>query len=241
MVDIRRSSDRRGDRGSLLSGVVVFVGCVLFLGGFVWGAVVYQPYTVPTDSMAPTVSSGDRVLAERIDGSTVRRGDIVVFEDAVWGSLPMVKRVVGVGGDKVACCDSKGRLTVNGRPVDEPYLSTKGPASPKGFHSTVPEGRLFLLGDHRDDSLDSRIHLTDSGKGSVDRFSVKARVDATAWPLSGMGVVARPDSFAALPGGVSEPGPVRAIVATILTGAGLILGGAAYGPIARLSGRRRRT
>ncbi|MCW0121709.1 signal peptidase I, partial [Bacillus subtilis] len=90
--------------------------------GFVWAAVVYQPYTVPTDSMSPTVKPGDRVLAERIDGADVRRGDVVVFTDEVWGATPMVKRVVGVGGDKVACCDREGRLTVNGTPVDEPYL-----------------------------------------------------------------------------------------------------------------------
>src|SRR6476660_1118564 len=88
-----------------LSGLAVAVGCVLFLGGFAWGAVEYQPYTVPTDSMQPTDNPGDRVLGQRIDGSAVHRGDVVVFDDPTWGIVPMVKRVVGVGGDKVACCD----------------------------------------------------------------------------------------------------------------------------------------
>lgn len=105
-----RTNDGRGRLGNVLSGLAVAVGCVLFLGGFVWGAVVYQPYTVPTESMTPTVNAGDRVLAQRISGADVRRGDVVVFKDKQWGDLPMVKRVAGVGGDKVACCDSHGRL-----------------------------------------------------------------------------------------------------------------------------------
>ena len=81
-----RTEDGRGRLGNALSGLAVAVGCVLFLGGFVWGAVVYQPYTVPTDSMTPTVKAGDRVLAERIDGDEVRRGDIVVFQRRACGA-----------------------------------------------------------------------------------------------------------------------------------------------------------
>lgn len=71
---------------------------------------MYKPYTVPTGSMTPTVNAGDRVLAQRIDGSEVRRGDVVVFTDPVWGDMPMVKRVVGIGGDRIACCGKGGRL-----------------------------------------------------------------------------------------------------------------------------------
>src|SRR5689334_3908752 len=116
-----RTGEGHGRLGSKLSGLAVALGCVLFLGGFAWGAVVYQPYTVPTDSMAPTIAGGDRVLAERIDGSEVERGDVVVFKQASWGDLPMVKRVVAVGGDTVACC-TQDKLTVNGKKIDEPYL-----------------------------------------------------------------------------------------------------------------------
>jgi len=94
-----RTAKGRGKAGSVLSGIAVALGCVLFLGGFVWGAVVYQPYTVPTDSMTPTIGAGDRVLAQRIDGDQVKRGDVVVFREASWGDMPMVKRVVGIGGD----------------------------------------------------------------------------------------------------------------------------------------------
>ncbi|ORT56216.1 signal peptidase I [Streptomyces sp. CB03238] len=231
------TGDGHGRLGSVLSGLAVAVGCVLFLGGFAWGAVQYQPYTVPTDSMAPTVAAGDRVLAQRIDGSEVRRGDVVVFRDSAWGDLPMVKRVVGVGGDTVACCDIGGRLTVNGKAVEEPYLRSKGPASTTTFSAAVPEGQLFLLGDERAGSQDSRVHLQDPGQGSVPRSAVNARVDAVAWPLGAM--VERPRSFAALPGGVSRPGPVKLVAGSVVAGAVLILGGAAYGPVARVLSRSR--
>ncbi|MFJ3700363.1 MULTISPECIES: signal peptidase I [Streptomyces] len=239
--------DGRGRLGNTLSNLAVAVGCVLFLGGFAWGAVVYKPYTVPTDSMTPTVNAGDRVLAERVDGGDVRRGDVVVFTDSTWGDVPMVKRVVGVGGDKVACCDKDGRLTVNGEPVEEPYLHAKGassligtddkaPASPQDFTADVPEGRIFVLGDERSTSMDSRVHLQDPGQGTVPRSAVEARVDAVAWPMNGM--IGRPAAFAALPGGVSSEGPLPLQVGALLVGVVLILGGAAHGPLSARSARK---
>jgi signal peptidase I len=220
--------------------MAVAVGCVFFLGGFVWGAVDYRPYTVPTGSMTPTVQAGDKVLAQRISGDEVRRGDVVVFRDPAWGDMPMVKRVVGVGGDKVACCGTAGRLTVNGRVIAEPYLQ-KEPGSRgslNDFDATVPAGQLFLLGDERGGSLDSRVHLGEPGQGSVPRSDVDARVDAVAWPLGGF--IGRPAGFAALPGGVSRPGPLKLVVGSIVAGVLLILGGAAYGPLARLRPKPRR-
>ncbi|MFE7314885.1 signal peptidase I [Streptomyces sp. NPDC057555] len=235
-----RATDGHGrTTGSVLSGLAVAVGCVLFLGGFVWGALLYRPYTVPTDSMTPTIAAGARVLAEKVGGSEIRRGDVVVFKDDTWGDLPMVKRVVGIGGDKVACCTKQGLLTVNGTPVEEPYLQGDGPAAPVGFRATVPADQLFLLGDHRSASLDSRVHLTDGDHGSVPRSAVAARVDARAWPLGSIGMLQRPGSFAALPGGTSQPGPLRPLVLAVVAGAVLILGGAAYGPLARRKGRGR--
>ncbi|MEW2633203.1 signal peptidase I [Streptomyces sp. NPDC048389] len=234
-----RDEDGHGRLGSALSGLAVAVGCVLFLGGFVWGALVYQPYTVPTESMAPTVEAGDRVLAERIDGDEVRRGDIVVFRDTQWGDMPMIKRVVGVGGDEIACCTGNGRLTINGKAIEEPYLLQRDQPASEEFTATVPEGQLFLLGDERLGSLDSRSHLQDAGHGSVPRSAVSARVDAVAWPLDG-GIVERPEGFAGLPGGVSRPGPVKLMAAAVAAGAVLIVGGAAYGPVAGRRGRKRR-
>ncbi|MFD5750574.1 signal peptidase I [Streptomyces sp. NPDC127033] len=241
MSTTERRNSGHGRLGSVLSGLAVAVGCVLFLGGFVWAAVEYRPYTVPTNSMDPTVKAGDRVLAQRISGGDVRRGDVVVFRDSEWGDLPMVKRVVGVGGDTVACCDDSGRLTVNGKPVEEPYVQGMlgGRASTTDFDATVPEGQLFLLGDERSGSLDSRVHLQDPTQGSVPRTAVDARVDAVAWPLGGM--IGRPAAFAALPGGVSAPGPLEPLVVAVVGGTLLIFGGAAYVPVMRWISRRRRS
>ncbi|MCK1820977.1 signal peptidase I [Streptomyces sp. XM83C] len=228
-----------GRLGHRLSGLAVALGLVLFLGGFVWGAVVYRPYTVPTGSMTPTIGAGDRVLAQRVDGDQVRRGDVVVFTDRTWVSnAPVVKRVVAVGGDTVACC-TDGKLTVNGKQIDEPYLPAGSQAEITGFPTvTVPEGRLFLLGDERRGSLDSTAHLTDAAGGTVARSAVTARVDAVVWPWGGM--LKRPTGFEAL-GPLSEPGPLRTIVALVIGGAVLVLGGGAYGPVAKRLGARSRS
>ncbi len=230
---------RRGRLGQVLSGAAVAVGCVLLLGGFVLAAVLYQPYTVPTSSMAPSVTSGDRVLAQRIDGGDVRRGDVVVFRDTSFGESLMIKRVVGVGGDTVGCCDEQGRLTVNGEPVDERYLDEEHAAAPSGFEAEVPEGELFLLGDDRTDSLDSRSLLSEASAGTVPHDAVSARVEATVWPLDRFGLLPRPDGFAELEGGISGPGPLKPLFYATSAGAVLILAGAVYAPLARRAGRSR--
>lgn len=219
-----------GRTGQRLSGLAVALGLVLFLGGFAWGAVVYRPYTVPTGSMSPTIASGDRVLAQRVDGGDVRRGDVVVFRDATWADAPMVKRVVAVGGDTVACCRG-GKLTIDGRQIDEPYLPEGSATEADAFPAvTVPEGRLFLLGDERGTSVDSTAHLTDAARGTVARDAVEARVDAVVWPMNG---TLRPATGFETLGALSSPGPFRTIVAMVIAGAVLIFGGAAHGPLAR--------
>ncbi|QFR00595.1 signal peptidase I [Streptomyces phaeolivaceus] len=233
----RRTDEGLGRLGSTLSGLAVALGCVLFLGGFVWGAIVYAPYTVPTDSMAPTIVSGDRILAQRIDGAEIERGDVVVFREETWGNSPMVKRVVAVGGDTVACC-TDGRLTVNGKKIDEAYLHGEDAELTGIPEITVPKGRLFLLGDERSGSLDSTAHLTEAGQGTVPRANVDARVDAVVWPMDGM--LARPTGFEKL-GALSTPGPLRLITAALVVGMVLVLGGAAYGPVAKRLGGRGRT
>lgn len=233
----RPGGSRTGQR---LSGLAVALGLVLFLGGFGWAAFAYRPYTVPTSSMTPTIGVGDRVLAQRVDGSDIRRGDVVVFRDKDWvtGS-DVVKRVVAVGGDTVSCC-TDGKLTVNGKQIEEPYLPKGSLAEAKKIPAVkVPEGRLFLLGDERQGSLDSTAHLTDAAKGTVSRDAVSTRVDAVIWPMKGM--LKRPTGFEVL-GPLSQPGPLRTIEAMIVAGAVLVLVGGAYGPIAnRLARSRART
>jgi signal peptidase I len=225
-----------GRTGQRLSGLAVALGLVLFLGSFAWAAVIYRPYTVPTSSMTPTINMGDRVLAQRVDGDEIRRGDVVVFYDKSWVSnAPVVKRVVAVGGDTVSCC-KQGKLTVNGKQIDEPYLKG-GVVEDKTIPTVkVPEGRLFLLGDERQGSLDSTAHLDDAAKGTVARADVTARVDAVVWPMKGM--LERPTGFEQL-GALSRPGPLRTIVLLIVAGAVLVLAGGAYGPIAKLLGGSR--
>ncbi|MFJ7074476.1 signal peptidase I [Streptomyces sp. NPDC098781] len=235
----RDSGASRGPAGSRLgqrlSGLAVALGLVLFLGGFAWGAVVYRPYTVPTSSMAPTIGAGDRVLAERVEGADVRRGDVVVFTDKTWvTNAPVVKRVVAVGGDTVA--GTNGKLTVNGKRIDEPYLAQDDLAELQNFPTvTVPKDRLFLLGDERSGSLDSSAHLTDAASGTVARSAVSARVDAVVWPMDGM--LERPTGFEKL-GALSSPGPLGTVGVLIVVGAVLVLGGGAYGPIAQRLGSR---
>jgi signal peptidase I len=226
--------------GQRLSGLAVALGIVLFLGAFAWGAVLYRPYTVPTSSMSPTIAAGDRVMAERVDGDEVRRGDVVVFKDTAWVSNALVvKRVVAVGGDTVSCC-TNGKLTVNGKQIDEPYLPAGSLAEDRAIPTVkVPEGRLFLLGDERQGSLDSTAHLTDAAGGTVSQNAVRARVDAVVWPMNGM--LKKPTGFETL-GPLSTPGPLRTIVVLIVAGGVLVLGGGAYGPIAqRMGGGRSRT
>lgn len=236
----RKAGSSGGSRlGQRLSGLAVALGCLLFLGGFVWAALLYRPYTVPTGSMDPTVHPGDKVLAQHVSGSAVHRGDVVVFQDKQWGDLPEVKRVVGVGGDRVVCCDQQERLVVDGKPVAETYLKGGGPASLDHFTTTVPKGQLFLLGDNRNISQDSRIHLQDADRGAVPASDVKGRVAATAWPLGRMGMLSRTSAFDALTGGGAvSGGPLPWLVAMVVAGAALILGGAAYGPVAKVFRRR---
>ncbi|MGW3246006.1 signal peptidase I [Streptomyces sp. NPDC001070] len=152
---------------------------------------VAQPFVIPSGSMENTLRAGDRVLVNKLAyrfGSAPARGDIVVFDGKgsfVQGSggTDYVKRVIGVGGDRVTCCDRRGRITVNGRPIDENYLYPGDTPSRVAFDIEVPKGRLWVMGDHRADSRDSRDHLGDPGGGTVPVEKVIGRAEATIWPL----------------------------------------------------------
>jgi signal peptidase I len=110
-----------------------------------------------------------------------------------------VKRVIGVGGDRVACCDEAGRVTVNGVPLDEAsYLFPGDSPSDQSFDVIVPAGMLWLMGDHRSNSADSRAHLGDPGGGMVPESRVVGRVMNVLWPLNRISSVPVPDSFASV-------------------------------------------
>ncbi len=98
------------------------------------------------------------------------------------GEQDLIKRVVAVGGDRVKCCDASGKIMVNGSPVREPYVHPGNPPSELPFDVRVPRGRLFVLGDHRSDSADSRFHLAETGHGTVPEDLVIGRAMVIAWP-----------------------------------------------------------
>jgi signal peptidase I len=171
----------------------------------------------------------------------VGRGDIIVFSDPQWGTSAMVKRVIGVGGDTVACCDSAGRTTVDGKPVTEPYLNASSPTAlllgDRAFSAKVPAGRLFLMGDNRSVSLDSRSHL-ELTAGTIPDSEVKARVEGTVWPLTTARTIDRTTAFDAVPGTrATAHGPLEPLEWAIIGGAALVLLSAAAGTVV---GRLRR-
>ncbi|MFI6849884.1 signal peptidase I [Kitasatospora sp. NBC_00085] len=226
---------------AVLQGLLIGLGLVLMVGGFVVMAVDYRPYGIPTGSMTPTLQVGDTVVARQIDGKTVGRGDVVVFRDQAWGGELMVKRVVAVGGDTVATTGDDQRLTVNGKPVDEPYLAAQGPQG-SAFSVEVPPGRLFLMGDNRQGSLDSRLHLEIDG-GTIPASEVQARVEATVLPFGRTGMFARTTAFDGIGGPkAGEPGPLEPAFYATVVGAATIVVTSAVGGVAGLArrlGRRR--
>lgn len=121
----------------------------------------------------------------------------------------LIKRVVAVGGDTVKCCDTQGLVTVNGMPLNESaYLHPGNKPSTQPFEVTVPQGRLWVMGDHRENSADSRSHQNDKSStaqygGTVSEESVVGRAVVIAWPVGHWGQLEEPDTFAAVPGGTT--------------------------------------
>jgi signal peptidase I len=110
----------------------------------------------------------------------------------------LIKRVIGVPGDTVACCDPRGRLTVNGQALNEPYVMAGNPPSMIRFSVKVPAGRLWVMGDHRSNSADSRYHMNDPGGGTVPESLVVGRAVVIAWPLPHWATLPEPSTFASL-------------------------------------------
>ncbi|GAX51583.1 signal peptidase I [Streptomyces olivochromogenes] len=176
--------------------------CLLFL--VLFSNFVMQPFEIPSSSMERGLRIGDRVLVNKLAyrfGAEPRRGDVVVFDGTgYFGNADYVKRVVGVGGDHVVCCDKKGRLEVNGRSVDESTFLYPGDSpSDVSFDVVVPAGSLFLLGDHRRDSSDSRDHLGSPGGGMIPVGDVIGRADWIAWPAGHWTRLQRAAAYARVP------------------------------------------
>jgi signal peptidase I len=202
-----------------------------------------QMFYVPSPSMVPGLMVDDRIMVEKPSYwfGDPQRGDVVVFDDP-GGWLPpnedtgavtsvlskiglypagghLVKRVIGVAGDTIVCCDDQGRLSVNGQPLDEDdYVNDadtstcRGPGGPGGAEKCswtagpVPDGKLFVMGDNRYASSDSSRHMcTPEAKGCkpggefVDKDYVVGRVFAVVWPHDHLSWLHRPDTFSDVP------------------------------------------
>jgi signal peptidase I len=121
----------------------------------------------------------------------------------------LIKRVIGAPGDHVVCCDKQGRITVNGMPLDEPYLFPGNPPSDKRFDVTVPAGRLWVMGDHRALSADSRVHTGAPGGGTVPEDNVIGRAVVIVWPYARWQTIPVPETFAKVAlGAVTTTAPV---------------------------------
>ena len=228
--------------------LLVVVVAALIVASLVRGF-VGQMFLIPTQSMEPTLLVKDRVIVEKL--SSVQRGEVVVFSDpGGWiktapvpersaagkvfqfiGVLPdrstehLIKRVVGLPGDHVVCCDAQGWVTVNDQPLDETgYLAQPADESLNGLAVTpydvvVPSGRIFVLGDNRASSADSRCHLYDPSPDGqptgaaafVPEDLVVGQARAVLWPSSRIHRLGVPATFGSVPAGVA-PAPDTALV-----------------------------
>lgn len=180
----------------------ILLACLVFL--LLLNTFVVQPFQIPSGSMENGLRIGDRVLVNKLAyrfGAEPRRGDVVVFDGSgYFGNADYVKRVVGVGGDRVVCCDKEGRIKVNGRSVDEStFLHPGDSPSTVPFTAVVPDGTLFVLGDHRSDSSDSRDHLGSPGGGMIPVSDVIGRADWIVWPTAHWTRLQRPGAYARVP------------------------------------------
>ncbi len=239
-----RHAHKRRHQLPVWQETILLLGIALILA-VVIKAFFVQAFYIPSQSMEPGLVQNDRILVQKVtywgdDGP--ERGDVIVFEDpdnwlsgadtagptsllsralAKVGLYPtgghLVKRVIGVAGDTVTCCDSKGRLSVNGYPLDESsYVMQDGtecaaPGSRQGRCELnvgpIPDGYLLVMGDNRNNSSDSTAHLCANAeaqqcpptRGLVPVRLVVGKVFALVWPQKRWDWLTRPDVFEDIP------------------------------------------
>lgn len=195
-----------------LREIVIVVVTALVISAIV-RTFLLQAFWVPSGSMEETLTTGDRILVWKPGIDPGQGDVVVFTDPADWladpipsatpagvrgaiasagafvGLLPsttgddLVKRVVGVGGDTIECCSPQGQIIRNGEPLDEPYIYPGEPTDQITFRVEVPEGRLFVMGDHRGDSADSRYHLGEND-GTVPVDNVVGIAKVIMWPPS---------------------------------------------------------
>ena len=212
-------------KGSLLRELPLLVVLALLVSLLIKSFLV-QFFYIPSGSMENTLQVKDRVAVNRLPfiGNDISRGDVIVFRDpAGWlpdasstsgnavitaireglvlvGVIPnpakqyLVKRVIGVAGDNVVAKDQV--LTINGKPTFEPYIFAGNTPSDTDFNITVPEGKVWVMGDHRGASGDSRVHQDDVNNGMVPVEKITGQVVATIWPLNRIGLIPSQDPLA---------------------------------------------
>jgi signal peptidase I len=219
----RRARKRRRRRSALVELLVL--GVIAVVLALIIKTYAIQAFFIPSASMENTLDIGDRVLINKLvyDFRGIHRGDIIVFDgrgswdpstpsssnifsrfgsdlEGIVGishdSSIYIKRVIGLPGDHVVCCNANGQITVNGVPLSEQsYLYPGNQPSAQPFKVTVPPGRLWVMGDHRAVSYDSRGHIGDPGGGTIPESAVLGRAFVIIWPPSRWGVLNIPVTF----------------------------------------------
>jgi signal peptidase I len=234
VADGKASETGDGRRRSTFGGAlreITIVVVIALIASALLRAFVMQAFYVPSGSMLPTIQLHDRIVVSRI--GDVERGEVVVFEDPgnwilpseqpappgplrsalEWvGLLPasghehLVKRVIGLPGDHVVCCSHRGRLVINGHPVDESgfLADTSQGADDRHFDVTVPADSIFVLGDNRYVSGDSSRH-PNGQDAFIPMDLVTGRALAVVWPLSHFHVLHIPSAYDGVPAGGTPP------------------------------------
>ncbi|MFZ1361510.1 MAG: signal peptidase I [Candidatus Nanopelagicales bacterium] len=218
-----KSGQAKSSSWLFLREVAIVLVCALVLSVIV-RTFFLQAFFVPSQSMENTLMPDDRIVASKINTKIggVNRGEVVVFKDP-GGWLPaqrnantpgagtkvleflglapsssgddLVKRVIGIGGDHVKCCNAKNQIVLNDVALDESsFIKPGSDNSQVPFDIYVPEGRIFVLGDNRNESADSRFHL-ENDSGTVPVENVVGRVFVIVWPLSSWSGVPIPEVF----------------------------------------------
>jgi signal peptidase I len=215
---------RRGGQRSFWKELPILIGIALILALLIKTFLV-QAFSIPSDSMQNTLQRGDRVLVDKLTpwfGSEPERGEVVVFHDpGGWlvgeptpepnavqkflsfiGLMPsseekdLIKRTIAIGGDTVEC-QKGGPVKVNGKALDETYIfpgDTPCDDQPFGPFK-VPDGKIWVMGDHRQNSRDSRYHTEDANGGFVPVDKVVGRAVVVAWPVTRWSTLPVPSTY----------------------------------------------
>jgi len=211
-VETKPTPPPAGKKGNFWRELPILLGAAIVVAILV-RSFVLQTFYVPSGSMEHTLNENDRVLVNKLvyDFRDPHRGEVIVFTSPLdWRDNPsekdFVKRVIGVPGDHVVCCNTKGQLTVNGAALNETYLNSDGgqnvPASPNKFDVVIPARRLWVMGDNRVQSADSRYHYNitaDINEATIPISSVIGRAFVLFWPFSRATWLSPPATFNGVP------------------------------------------